>query len=100
MQRLCKSCRKWHDLDKSWPVKCQRATKSNAPYVISDAMEPTKHMASGRMIDSKANFRRETKVTGCVEIGNEPIKPRRPIVLDRRERREAIQRTVHQLRNA
>lgn len=99
MQRLCKSCRKWHDLEKPWPEKCRSSQKSNAPYVISDSMEPIKHMGSGRMMDSKANFRRETKATGCIEIGNEPIKPRQPIVLDRGARREAIRRTIYQLRN-
>ena len=99
MQRLCKSCRKWHDLDKPWPVRCQRTVKSNAPYVISDTMAPTRHMASGRILDSKAKFRAETRALGCVEIGNEAIKPRKPIKLDGGQRREAIRKSIYELRN-
>jgi hypothetical protein len=49
------------------------------PYVISDHMEPTKHHATGKVHDSKSQFRRDTKAAGCVEIGNEPIRPCRPI---------------------
>lgn len=70
-----------------------------APGVISDMMNPVKHHGTGRVIDSKSRFRADTKASGCIEIGNEPIRPRHPIRLDRRERREAIQRTVYNLRS-
>ncbi len=73
--------------------------KSAAPNVISDTMDPTRHMGSGQVIDSKAKFRAETRATGCVEIGNEPIRARRPVVLDKGQRREAIQKSIYQLRN-
>ena len=72
---------------------------NSAPYIISDTIQPTKHMASGRVIDSKAKFRAETRATGCVELGNEQIKPRQKIELDRGERREAIRKTIYDLRN-
>lgn len=99
MQRLCKSCRKWHDLDQPWPEKCLRETKNSAPYVISDTMVPTKHMGTGRIIDSKAKFRQDTRASGCVEIGNEAIKNRSPIKLDGGQRREAIKKAIYDLRN-
>lgn len=73
--------------------------KNSAPYVISDTMEPTKHMASGRVLDSKAKFRSETKAAGCVELGNEPIKARAPIKLDGGQRREAIRKAIYDLKN-
>ena len=72
---------------------------SNAPHVISDTMEPVKHHATGAIIDSKARFRADTRASGCVEIGNEPIKTRKRIPLDKRERREAIRKTIYELRN-
>lgn len=72
---------------------------TSAPYVISDTMNPVKHMGTGRMIDSKAKFRADTRASGCVEIGNESIKPRQSIPLDRGQRREAIKRAVYELRN-
>ncbi len=100
MERMCKSCGNWHDLDKPWPVKCERHfSRGAAPNVISDNMEPTKHHGTGRMIDSKREFSRETKSINCVEIGNEPIKPRVPLALDKMARREAIRKSIYQLRN-
>lgn len=97
MQRMCKSCGKWHDLDEPWP--CARAGRGSAPNVISDNMEPTKHHGTGRMIDSKRAFSKETRAIGCVELGNEAIKPRVPIPLDRGQRRDAIRKTLYDLRN-
>lgn len=67
--------------------------------IISDIMEPTKHMASGRVIDSKARFRAETKATGCIEVGTEPIRPRTPVRLDKSQRKEAIRKAFYMVRN-
>ena len=97
-QRMCKSCGKWHDLDEPWPVKCYRYySRGLAPYVISDDMEPLKHHATGKMISSKRAFSKETRAAGCIELGNEPIRPREPVRLSKQARREAIQRTVWEL---
>ncbi|HEX2653544.1 MAG TPA: hypothetical protein VHN11_07830 [Xanthobacteraceae bacterium] len=96
-QRMCKTCGNWHDLDVPWP--CHRASKSSAPYVISDTMAPTKHMGTGEVLDSKAKFRSATRASGCVEIGNETIKPRIPEKLDGGQRREAIRKAIYDLRN-
>ena len=67
--------------------------------IISDTMAPMKHMGTGRVIDSKAQFRADTRASGCIEIGNETPKARAPINLDRRDRREAIKRSIYELRN-
>lgn len=69
------------------------------PYVISDHMDPVKHHATGRIHDSKSQFRKDTKASGCVEIGNEMGKSRKPIPLDKRQRRDDIARTIYNLRN-
>lgn len=79
-------------------VEKSRAS-SNAPYVISDTMDAVKHMGTGQMIDSKSGHRAATKASGCVEIGNEPIRPRKAITLDKGQRREAIARAIYDLRN-
>ena len=71
----------------------------SAPYIISDTMQPLRHMGTGKIIDSKAKFRADTKASGCIETGNEIPKPRLPIRLDKRQRREDIQRAVDDLRN-
>ena len=72
---------------------------NSAPFVISDTMQPLRHMGTGKIIDSKAKFRADTKASGCIETGNEIPKPRAPIKLDKRQRREDIQRAVYDLRN-
>lgn len=70
-------------------------------YIISDTMDATRHMATGRVFDSKSKFRQETRASGCVEVGNDIMKakPRVPVKLDKRERREHIQRAIYELRN-
>ena len=97
-ERMCKACGKWHNLDEPWPCAL-RLRRWSAPNVISDNMESLKHHATGRMISSKRAFAKETRAAGCVEIGNEPIKPRKSIPLDRGQRREAIRETIYKLKN-
>lgn len=73
-----------------------------APFVISDCMSETRHMANGRYYTSKSEFRKATKAAGCIEVGNETAtmnKPRPTVKLDRRKRREDIKKAIHQLRN-
>ena len=69
---------------------------------ISDEMVETRHMADGNYYTSKAKFRQATRDAGCIEVGNETatlLKPRQKIELDRGQRREAIQRSIYELRN-
>lgn len=74
-------------------------TPSGAPYVISDSMDAIKHHGTGLMTDSKSGFRKMTKATGCYEVGNETMKPRGQIRLDKRQRKEDIRRAIYELRN-
>ena len=76
--------------------------KAGAVQVISDTMPLTRHMADGNFYDSKKKFRDATKAAGCCEVGNETstlLKPRQPVKLDPRARREAIHQAIHELRN-
>jgi len=68
------------------------------PAVISDTMPHTLHHADGRHYDSKAKYREATRAHGCVEIGNEALKPHRWKKMDKRKRRDDIKRAIHQLR--
>jgi hypothetical protein len=73
----------------------------SAIYVISDEMPETRHMANGKTYTSKAKFRQATRDAGCCEVGNETatlLKPRKPIELDKGQRREAIQRAIYELK--
>lgn len=49
---------------------------SAAPYVIQDSMDAVAHPCTGKLMDSKSEFRKTTKAHGCVEVGNE--KPSAP----------------------
>jgi hypothetical protein len=74
----------------------------SAAFVISDEMAPTRHMADGKFYTSKVKFRQATRDHNCIEVGTETatlLKPRKPIELDRGARREAIQRTIYEMRN-
>ena len=78
------------------------ACENNAPYVISDTMDLTRHMANGLHYTSKSEFRKATRAAGCVEVGTETktiTAPRKPVVMDRRKRVDDIKRTIHELRN-
>lgn len=74
---------------------------NEGPSVISDTIEATRHMATGRYFTSKAAFRAETKASGCIEVGSDSslYKSRKPVPLSREKRREDIRRTIYNLRN-
>jgi hypothetical protein len=49
-----------------------------APMVITDEMPSTQHMADGCYYTSKRKFRVVTRAHGCIEVGNDPARLRRP----------------------
>lgn len=70
--------------------------------VISDNMDPLLHHAAMRVIDSKSEFRRETRRHNCVEVGTEKDYGSKRLFtpkLDNRQRKEDIRRAVYELRN-
>lgn len=86
--------------DKFGFIEKQIYEVKSVSYYISDEMSPTKHMCSGKVYTSKKKFRNETRAYGCVEVGNDvKIQPRKEMVLDRRQRREDIKRSIYQIRN-
>ena len=47
---------------------------------IADGMEPLRHMANGKMYDSKSAFEKATRAAGCRTVGNDfPKTPRKVI---------------------
>jgi hypothetical protein len=75
--------------------------KTGLPSIISDIMEPTRHMGTGRYHTSKSEFRKDTKACGCVEVGNDPQampKERVWVPPDRMQRREDIRRALQTLK--
>lgn len=87
-QRLCRMCRQWHDLEQ-WPLECTqappqaRSTTIPVPMFISDTMDAVEHPCNGQHYSSKSQFRRVTRESGCVEVGNDTArfhKPEKPQV--------------------
>ena len=71
---------------------------SNGPFVISDHMEPTRHMATGATLDSKSAFRAHTRSAGCVEVGTDPAITREQPRPEPSGVHEDVQRAIAQLR--
>ena len=66
--------------------------------VISDTMEALIHPCTGKLMDSKSEFRRVTKAKGGVEVGNEKLVDRRSSPeLDSQSRRRDISIAMEQL---
>lgn len=51
--------------------------KSSGPYVQSDYLPPMPHPATGKIMDSKSQFRSVTRSKGLTEVGNEKQKDTR-----------------------
>lgn len=87
------------DRNKAGPKNEKLGTAS---FVISDEMEATRHMATGEYLTSKAKFRQATRAAGCIEIGTETatlLAPRKPVVLDRGQRRDDVRKAIYELKN-
>ena len=66
--------------------------------VISDTMDALIHPCTGKLMDSKSQFRRITKAKGGVEVGNEVLKDGRTCPeLDSASRRRDIAAAMEQL---
>jgi hypothetical protein len=70
-------------------------------YVISDTMDPVKHMGTGRLHDSKAAFRADTRATGCLEVGTDPaiLRDRPRVELSNRDIAMDVKKSIEQLRS-
>lgn len=88
------------DANENGLIEMAKPLPSDVFNVISDEMPALRHMADGNRYTSKAKFRQATKDAGCLEIGNEDVtKPRKPVMLDRRKRREDIRRALRELQD-
>jgi len=78
MQRWCKICDGWHDLDEAWPHQ----TKTTGMQIIKD-IEPYKavavDVATGKppVIGSRSQHREFLRRNSYIEVGNEKQTPKR-----------------------
>jgi len=80
----------WHlsgeEGERAWQAKQEMHAKSFDSHIIIPDIQPYKAIATGEMINSRAQHRNYLKKHDLVEFGNEKIKPKQmPDVPGRRE---------------
>ena len=75
-----------------------RHASDPAPSVISDTMQALRHMGTGRMLDSKSQFRADTRASGCVEVGTDPAALRSAPRPEPQGVRDDVQRALAEVR--
>ncbi len=66
--------------------------------VISDSMPAMRHPSTGKLMDSKSQFRAVTRAHGCVEVGNDQQRDsRRMDGFDTSARKADIARAINEL---
>lgn len=66
--------------------------------VISDTMDALIHPCTGKLMDSKSEFRKVTRAKGGTEVGNEKLTDRRKLTgFDSSERKADIDRAMREL---
>lgn len=66
--------------------------------VITDTMQAMRHPITGKLMDSKSQFRAVTRAHGCVEVGNETQRDTRKLDgFDSRTRKGDIARAIQEL---
>ncbi len=66
--------------------------------VISDTMGALRHPVTGKLMDSKSQFRAVTRAHGCVEVGNDQQRDTRRIDgFDSNTRKMDISRAISEL---
>lgn len=75
---------------------------AQAPYIISDSMEPYRHPMTGQVLESKSALRETDKATGTITT-DKPFKPDPAIAKEKREKAkadkaQALRRSLGELR--
>jgi hypothetical protein len=64
-----------------------------APMVVAD-IQPYKSMLTGEMITSRSHHRDHLKSHGCVEVGNESVKPKKTSWLETKQQKESLRKEI------
>jgi hypothetical protein len=76
-----------------------RSPSGSGPHLIRDDLgKALRHPVTGAVTDSKSAFRRMTKASGCIEVGDQAIPPaRKPDLGSKSERKAAIAAALNRL---
>jgi hypothetical protein len=79
-------------------IEKSKAPPKSGAFVISDTMQIMKHPITGKLMDSKSEFRAVTRAHGCVEVGNDVQRDTRRIEgFDSDTRKRDIYRAITEL---
>ena len=90
-QEIFRSLANFDDLPNCCGIRVERQVC--APMVIAD-IQPYRSMATGEMITSRSQHRDHLKNTGCVEVGNETIKPKTQSWLEQKTQKETLRKEI------
>jgi hypothetical protein len=90
-QEIFRSLANFDDLPDCCGIKVER--QICAPMVIAD-IQPYRSMATGEMITSRSQHRDHLKATGCVEVGNETMKPKSQSWLEQKTQKETLRKEI------
>lgn len=90
-QEIFRSLANFDDLPDCCGTRVERQVC--APMVIAD-IQPYRSMATGEMITSRSQHRDHLKNTGCVEVGNETIKPKTQSWLEQKTQKETLRKEI------
>jgi hypothetical protein len=90
-QEIFRSLTNFDDLPDCCGVKVERIIC--APMVIAD-IQPYRSMATGEMITSRSQHRNHLKATGCVEVGNETMKPKTQSWIEQKAQKDTLRKEI------
>ena len=72
--------------------------RPNGLLIIPD-IQPYQSVIDGSVIAGRRQHREHLKAHDCIEVGNEKMKPKPMREIPRQERRDAIRKAIHDLKN-
>lgn len=90
-QEIYRSIAQIDDLPECCGVKVERMLC--APMVVAD-IQPYRSQLTGEMIMSRSQHRDHLKSHGCVEVGNEPIKPKTKSWIEQKTQKESLRKEI------
>lgn len=78
--RLCRNCSGWHDLSEPWPDACvsHYVSRETIGLQVVKDIEPYRSVITREVIGGRKQHRDHLRAHGCIEVGNEKMKPRQP----------------------
>lgn len=88
---IFRSLANYEDLPECCGVTVER--QICAPMVVAD-IQPYQSQLTGEMISSRSQHRDHLKSHGCIEVGNEPVKPKTQSWIEQKTQKESLRKEI------